>query len=255
VIRYAFEQYAKGVSKKQIIAELNARGVKNYYGRPLTLSCFQNALHNKKYIGVYMYSGDEVAGGCPALIDEKTFYAVQERLSARAHAPAAAKARQEYLLQGKAYCGICGTRLVGDAGTSRHGNVYYYYACGKRKKSRTCEKRNEKKGFLEWYVVEQTIEYVLNPARMEYIASRVVAAYDDEFSDGRVKELERRIMRLDGEVNKLIDSILEMPKKPPQRSGKRSKRWRDKKLILNWTCPAYGSQTAFGTPKNRLSRG
>jgi len=217
IIRYAFEQYAKGVPKRQIVADLNARGIKNSFGRPLTLSSFQTALRNTKYIGVYMYNGEEVKGACPALIDEKIFYAVQDKLTAKSHAPASTKARQDYLLQGKAYCGLCGSRLVGDAGTSRHGNVHHYYACGKRKKWKECHKSNEKKNWLERYVVEQTIEYVLTPERIEYIAARVVSSYDDEFSDTRIKSLESRLMRLDGEISKAVDASLEAPEKARKR--------------------------------------
>lgn len=213
IIRYVFEQYAKGVPKKKIMDDLTARGVLNYSGKPLTLSCLQHALHNTKYIGKFMYDGEEVPGCCEALIDEETFYAVQARLESVRHSPASKKARQDYLLQGKAFCGYCGTRLVGEAGTSRHGNVYYYYACGKRKKYHTCDKKTEKKDFLEWYVVEQTVEYVLTPERMDYIAARIVAKYDDEFNDKRIKELEREIKKLDNEVNAAVDASLAAPEK------------------------------------------
>lgn len=215
IIQHVFEQYAKGVPKKQIMEELTARGVLNYNKRPLTLSCLQHAFRNKKYIGKYMYNGQEVKGGCEALISEDIFYAVQARLDAVKHAPAAGKGnkRQEYLLQGKAFCGCCGTRLVGEAGTSKTGAKHYYYACGKKKKHRTCKKKNEKKDFLEWYVVEQTIEYVLTPERIEYIAGRVVAKYDEEFNDKRIKELERQIKKLDNEVNAAVDASLAAPEK------------------------------------------
>ena len=210
-IEYIFEQYAAGVPKKVIIDDLNAKGHRSHTGRKFTLTSFQNTLRNTKYVGKYMYGGEEVVGACPAIIDEKTFYAAQDKLTAKAHAPASKKARQDYLLQGKAYCGICGTRLVGDAGTSRHGNTHHYYACGKRKKSKGCKKLNEKKGFLEWYVVEQTVEYVLTPERIGFIAARVVAAYDDDFNATKIKDFERRLLKLDGDIEKAVDATLEAP--------------------------------------------
>ena len=213
IIQYAFEQYAKGIPKKQIIAELSAKGIKNYYGRPLGISSFSSALRNKKYIGIYMYGGVESIGACPALIDEKLFNDVQVKLTARSHAPASKKARNDYLLQGKAYCGMCGARIVGESGRSRTGDNHYYYACGCRKRRQGCKKKNEKKGFLEWYVVEQTLNYVLTPERIDYIASRIVAAYDDEFSADKIKELEARLMRLDGNIAKAVDASLEAPDK------------------------------------------
>ncbi|MCL2575686.1 MAG: recombinase family protein [Defluviitaleaceae bacterium] len=213
IIQYVFEQYAKGASKRKIIDELNQKGHRNQTGKLFTLKSFQGTLRNTKYIGKYMHKGEEVVGVCPPLIDEKIFFTVQDKLTAKKHAPATAKARQDFLLQGKAYCGLCGTRLVGDAGTSRTGKVHNYYACGRKKKLKTCKKTNEKKGFLEWYVVEQTLEYVLTPERIKYIASRIVQAHDNEFNNQKIKEIENRITRLDIDINKAVNASLEAPDK------------------------------------------
>lgn len=210
-IRYMFEQYAKGVSKREIIAELNARGIRNKKGKPLTLSSMQAALRNEKYIGIYRYNGQEVTGGCDALIDEATFRKVQERLDKVKHAPAASKAKIDYLLQGKAFCGYCGTRMVGESGRGRLGNVYHYYACGKRKKEHACTKKNEKKDFIEWYVVEQTVEYVLTPDRMDYIAAALVAQYEKDFGDNRITDYEKQLERVNAEIRSLVDTLAVCP--------------------------------------------
>lgn len=208
IIRYAFEEYAKGKPKKDIMQELNEKGIRNSKGKPLTLTSFQHALKNRKYIGYVTYGGVDYESTYPVMIDPAIFEKVQERLAKVAHAPAAGKARQEYLLQGKAYCGMCGTRMVGDAGTSKTGAMYYYYSCGAKKKSHTCKKKSEKKDFLEWYVVEQTVEYVLTPARMEYIAERVVEEYDKEFNNSRIKEYEKRIDKLERDADKAFKLIM-----------------------------------------------
>ncbi|MDR0220156.1 MAG: zinc ribbon domain-containing protein [Lachnospiraceae bacterium] len=84
--------------------------------------------------------------GCPPLVDEDTFRAVQERLDAKKRAPSAGKAKAEYLLQGKACCGAGGARMIGESGRGRHGATYHYYTCGERKRA----KKNEKKGVWEW---------------------------------------------------------------------------------------------------------
>lgn len=211
IIRFAFEQYAKGVPKKQIVDELNARGVRNGKGNLLTLSSFQTALRNKKYIGVWTYGGEEVQGEFPAMIDKEVFDRVQRRLDEVKHAPAVQKAKIDYLLQGKAFCGMCGAPMVGESGRSKGGNVYHYYACADKKKKHTCNKKNEKKGFLEWYVVEQTVEYVLTPERIDYIADRVVAQYEKEFSGGEVRRLEKLVAQLDKDIKAAVDSSLQAP--------------------------------------------
>lgn len=213
IIRYIFEEYAKGVSKKQIFDTLNAKGIKTAQGNSFSLNTMTHTLRNSKYIGKFIYNNEEVEGCCEALISEDIFNAVQKRLDYAKHAPAAGKAKNEYLLQGKAFCGYCGTPLVGESGRSKTGTVYYYYSCGKRKKYHTCQKKNEKKGFLEWYVVEQTVKYVLTPDRIDYIAARIVAKYDEEFNDKGIKDLERQAKKLENEINAAVDASLIAPEK------------------------------------------
>jgi len=207
---YAFEQYEKGKSKKIIAEELNAKGYRTAQGKPFTANSFEIFLR-RKYIGEYTHDGIEVAGGCPALISEELFNKVRERLETRKHTALKGTGKVVYYLTGKAFCGICGARLVGDAGTSRNGTRHDYYSCSKRKKSRSCKKAAEGKGFLEWYVVEQTVEYVLNPARIEYIADLIIDAYKNDFGVQRITDLERRIRSIDGDINKALDASIEAP--------------------------------------------
>lgn len=209
-IKYAFEQYAAGVKKKDIIAELNRRGLRNSKGNPYGASAFQKGLQSERYIGVLEQSGVRVEGGCPALIDNETFDKVQERLEANRHKGAKNKAKVEYLLSGKIFCGHCGSTMQGVAGTGKGGNRWYYYSCFKRRKHE-CTKKHEKKDFIEWYVVEQTVEYVLTPERIKKIAAAVVAQYNDEFNDGRIKEIERRIEKLDRDCRKIVDMLIDVP--------------------------------------------
>lgn len=211
-IRYLFEQYAAGVPMKEIIDELKQRGIRSSRGGELTYTTFSRALTNPVYIGNFMYKGELVPGVADALIDEDTYNKVQIIVKANAHAPAANKAKVEYLLQGKAFCGHCGSHMVGESGKSRNGDVYYYYSCADRKKNHKCRKKNEKKDFIEWYVVEQTLNYVLTPARMRDIAKAVVAEYDKEFSGSKVQEYEKAIKQYERELNKLVDALVEAPK-------------------------------------------
>lgn len=213
IIRYAFEEYAKGKSKKEIMKELSEKGVRKRNGKPLTLDSFQHALKNKKYIGISTYDGIDYENTYPVLIEPSVFEKVQERLIKVAHAPAMGKAKQKYLLQGKAFCGMCGTRMVGDCGTSKTGETYHYYSCGSKKKLHTCKKKSEKKDFLEWYVTEQTVSYVLTPARIEYIAEHIVEEYKNEFNDHHIKEYEKRIKHLEHDADKIFNLIMECESK------------------------------------------
>lgn len=209
-IKFAFEQYAKGVPKKQIVDTLNSKGVRNSKGKELSINSFNHCLKNRKYIGKVSYGGVEYDSTYPQLIDTDTFDKVQAELAKKAQSPASGKAKIRYLLQGKAFCGHCGVRMLGDSGTSMTGVTHSYYTCGSRKRaSKSCDKKSEKKDFLEWYVVEQTVEYVLTPERLDFIATRVVEEYDKEFNSDRIKQLEKQIAKLERDADKTFNLIMQ----------------------------------------------
>lgn len=212
MVRYMFEQYAAGVSKKDIIDELNRRGFPGRRGKPLTPNSMTHVLPNPVYIGEYRYAGEVVPGLAQPMIDRDLFARVQDRLKRMARAPAAEKARVAYLLQGKCFCGYCGTAMVGECGRSHTGAVYHYYACHAKKKRRGCRKKNERKDFIEWYVVEQTLQYILTPERIDRVARAVVNEYKKEFSDTRIDDLEKAVAQIDRETDKLVDALIEAPK-------------------------------------------
>jgi hypothetical protein len=103
--------------------------------------------------------------------------------------------------------------MVGESDEGSWGIHTIITVCGQRKKYHTCKRENEKKDFLEiWYVVEQTVKYVLLPERIKYIAASVVAEYEKEFGNNRIKELDSQVNRLEREINKLVDTAADAPK-------------------------------------------
>ena len=216
IVKEIFERYASGVSKVEICEDLNRRGLRTYAGCPFTKASLETMLKNKKYIGVFSYGEMSYEDEEIRLISDELFYKVQKKLAATKRAPAAAKAKVNYLLRGKAFCGHCGANLVGESGRSKTGDVHYYYACAKKKKSHTCGKKNEQKGFLEWYVVEQTMAYILHPARLDQIADAVLKAYDKEFNTDGIKGLEKELARIEKEANAAVDFMVSTDRKELQ---------------------------------------
>lgn len=208
IVKEIFEQYAAGVSKKEICDDLNRRGIRTYAGCPFTKASLETMLKNKKYIGVFTYGDMSYEDEEIRLISDELFYKVQRKLAATKRAPAERKAKVEYLLRGKAFCGHCGARLVGESGRSKTGEVHHYYACAKKKKSHTCGKKNEQKEFLEWYVVEQTAAYILHPSRLDQIADAVLKAYDQEFNSAEVNALEKELAKIEKEATATVDLIV-----------------------------------------------
>lgn len=208
VVKYIFEEYAKGNSKKEIMQRLSEKGIKNSKGKQLSSNSFQTVLRNKKYIGIFSYNGCDYENIYPAIINKELFEKVQQKLDAVARMPGANKAYQDYLLQGKIFCGYCGGQMAGDCGTSKNGSKHFYYSCTAKKKRHTCKKKSEKKDFLERYIVEQTLSHVLTPSAMEEIAKGVVAEYDKEFNNEKLKIIKKKINKLEADADKIFKLIL-----------------------------------------------
>ena len=73
VVKYVFEQYAKGVSKREIADKLNAQGLRTHTGAPFHFNSFQRMLKNEKYIGTFRWSDIVIEDSCPAIIDKELF--------------------------------------------------------------------------------------------------------------------------------------------------------------------------------------
>lgn len=207
-MKYYFEQYATGKPKSKIIEELNNMGYRNAQGKPFTKSSLQNCLSNTKYIGKYFINGLELENYCPALISQEVFDKVQKQLAKHKHAPATNKAKEDYLLTGKLFCGHCGAHMVGVSAKSKTGEYHNYYACSDRLKKHTCNKQYEKKGYIEWYVVERTKQNVLIPEVREKIATRVFEELKKSSSAKRISEFEAKIKRIETELDKCFEMYL-----------------------------------------------
>lgn len=209
-ITWAFQSYASGMPKKDIVEELNRRGVRSRKGEPLKYSSFNTVFQNEKYLGVLDQLGFRFENAHEPLIDKETFDKVQKRAQKNKQTAARNKAEIPYLLSGKLFCGHCGSTMQGISGTGKTGKSWYYYSCRNRR-NHTCDKRHEKKDFIEWYVVEQTVEYVLQPKRLDLIAKAVIEEYKKSFGYSQIEAAEKRLRQLDGQMNKIVDMLLEVP--------------------------------------------
>ena len=71
-----FNDYANGVSMKQIVEELNGSGVKTSKGNDFTINSIRTILQNRSYLGEYRYADIVVADGMPRIISDELFEAV-----------------------------------------------------------------------------------------------------------------------------------------------------------------------------------
>ncbi|WP_204693292.1 recombinase family protein [Geodermatophilus bullaregiensis] len=172
LMRWAFEAYAGGDwTLRGLLTELTARGLttrpsKARTAKPLVLSHFTRLLKHPYYKGVVRYRGVEYPGRHEPLVSAELWQAVQDRLSAQGYAGEKQRLHHHYL-KGSVFCGRCGSRLLVDHKTNRHGTRYEYFICAGRHERRTdCRQRA-----LPIDVVEDLVEQEYQTIRLDAAAA------------------------------------------------------------------------------------
>jgi len=228
IVRRIFERYANGTTVTEIIDELNNQGVKTSNGGAFNKNSLHRMLHNKRYIGYYIYKGDETPDKMPRLIEDELFYKVQDILKKNKKAPARARAKEEYILTTKLFCGYCREMMTGYGGTSKTGRVHHYYICNSVKRKANCKKKTVRKEYIEDLVVNECRK-LLTDKNIDTIAKEVVAICEADFDDSMVKQMRSKVRELDSAIENLwkalesgqgADAIME---RINQRTAERSK--------------------------------
>lgn len=202
----AFKQYDEGATMTEIRDRLNARGMKNTRGNPLTYNSVQHLLKNRRYIGEYKYRDIIVPDGIPAIVPKDLFDRVQERLEKNKKAPARHKAEDDYLLTTKLFCGYCGAYLCGESGTSRTGVVHHYYKCVSVKKKRTeCHKKPVRKQWIEDLVAKETVDMLNDTKAIEAIISTVMDL--QERDNENLPLYEQQLQEANAGIRNLLNAI------------------------------------------------
>lgn len=206
IVREIFERYADGQTVGEISDVLNGRGVfTNTKYKYTNKSSFHNLLKNRRYIGEYRYGDTVVQDGMPAIVSQDIFDKVQARMEKNRHAPASAKAPDEFILTTKLFCGRCGVFMVGTSGTSKLGRVYHYYKCGNAIYRKSCDKKAIRKDYIERFVVAQTKELVLQDETIDRLAAAIVELQKKE--NTIIPMLQKQVQDVDKAISNLLDAI------------------------------------------------
>ena len=215
IVREIFDRYTSGEGTQSIVDDLQARGIRNHFGRLMSLNGVSKLLQSPTYIGEYHHAGILVPDCATPLIDKKVFYKAIQIREQNKRAPAASRTPGvRYPLLGKLYCGECGERMMGDGGRGRHGGYYYYYTCtGKKKLKNGCKLKSIPKAEIEYAICKIIADCILNKKRktIAALADYIMDATDTEACFSEADALEARLRQLDRDLDKLIDSIMHMP--------------------------------------------
>lgn len=207
VIREIFTRVSCGEAFVDIMASLNARGIKTSYGRPWGRSSFQRILSNERYRGIYIYGDVRKEGGIPRIISDELYFKVQEVITTKKNPQGRHRVNGDYLLTGKLFCGHCKSPMTGISGTSRSGNLHYYYVCQKRRTEKTCEKKNLRRDDIELQVAKAIKRRTLDDDTINWIADSVVEYSQHQESASGIGLLEDQLKDTQRSIKNLMAAI------------------------------------------------
>ena len=209
IVRDMFTRYKNGEKVKEIIARLNAQGIKTKAGSPFNMNSFARIIRNEKYIGVYNSHGVIYENVIPPIVDEKLFFDCNAIMDEHKHKPRATKSGKPYILSGKLFCGYCGNLMTAETGTSQTGKLHHYYKCfGRKKNKHRCKKKSYRQQEMEDLVFKTTIDYVLQPQVIQSVAEQVVTKFNSEITKtATLENLENELKVKEKAINSLLSAI------------------------------------------------
>ncbi len=132
-VRKAFDAYATGKYSLQTVAgQLASEGFPTRNGKSLGQSSLIGILRKKIYIGWIEWGGISNRNGShPKIIEEETFWKVQEILKIRLNGAERLR-KHSFPLRGLLWCEECGSRINAAYHRSKTGKRYAHYGCQKR---------------------------------------------------------------------------------------------------------------------------
>ena len=195
VVREIFTRVAAGDLFVDIARDLNAQGIKTSKGANWNKGSFQSICQNERYRGIYIYGDVRVVDGIPRIVSDDLWYRVQEAMRMKKN-PVGTRHRvgaEDYLLTGKLHCGHCGSYMTGVSGTSRNGELHYYYTCQKRRTEHACDKKNIRRDVIEPAVAQAIKMYCLTDDVIEWMADRTVEYWEKHDNDLQIEALEQQL--------------------------------------------------------------
>ncbi len=207
IVRMVYEMYADGKTITEINQHLNSLNYQSSKGSAFNKNSLTKMLRNKRYIGIYTYKDMEVKDGIPRIISDELFEKVAERLGKNKQAPARSKAKAQYLLTTKLFCGHCNEMMTGESGTSKTGRIYNYYKCNHARK-KLCHKKTVKKDYIENLVIDEC-RTLLTDENIEKITVEVMKISEQEKDKSHIKLLTKQLKENERKRNNVVTAIAE----------------------------------------------
>ena len=208
IVRRIFTEYSQNITVDKILEGLKQDGLKNVQNRDFSKNGLMTLLASEKYVGNYVYGGKRKDGVIPAIVSPVLFKMVQERMAKNKRNPGSAKAKEPYLLSGKLFCGYCGSKMLGESGTSKTGAKYHYYKCYKQKRRQPCHKKVVVKEVIEDTVVKETVKHLYKEELLHEIAHTVYLYNKKTIEENdELNYLTRELQRVQKGIDNIVKAI------------------------------------------------
>ncbi|MFC2009165.1 recombinase family protein [Chloroflexota bacterium] len=224
IVRRVFQMVADGKSCYGIARELNEASIPTRTGKRWAATTVSRVARNCAYIGVTYFgrttgkertktpqdSWHELPDATPPIVDKDLFDRAQAAL-ARSRELRPGRAKHDYPLSGVAYCGHCGSPLVGSCLNKR----YRYYRCRGANESaptkRVCKARYIHAEWLEEVVWEKVKTVLSHPELLLYEVRGQLEAGQEQLSTGEldreIASLKRKMKNYAGQHRRLLSAF------------------------------------------------
>lgn len=223
VVRRIFEEYGSGKSYREIVAGLNADGIKTKHGNSFGANSLHDLLRNEKYIGTLIYGqrpyredgtrnshvsatdAIRIENAIPAIVSKDLFDRVQSKLvSNKRQQGGRPPKKRAYPLRGKVFCAECKSAMT--ISTSR--GSYDYYTCTKKKRQHNCDGDNISVDLLEREVVKAVRNVLGTPKNTDRLLN-ILRDQSGKIQAQAVETLQRLIAE-DREISQKLNNATDV---------------------------------------------
>ena len=206
IVRYIYEEYAKGTTVPKIVDSLNSRGL-TQKGRHFQGTMIYRILRNEKYIGICKVKENVYTDIFPAILSVELFNRV--RMMVDKNRNGKRSIRVDYLLRHKMKCGYCGMPISAECGTSKTGEKKYYYKClGKKKYRNGCQQDPIRKDVLENYVVSLIVSALMDEAIVDTLLDTLHARQAMQMEEqAAVNLLAKELRQVEHSLDNIVAAI------------------------------------------------
>lgn len=236
-VKIIYTMYSNGYSYEDIINELNSNGFKTKANKHFGKNSLYEILRQEKYTGTYVYNRRvkgldgkynnhkkkpnnqiiKIENGCPQIIKKEEWLKVQERMNGNKKIGGQNKAKVDYLLSGKIYCGKCGSAMVGHSTSdSKTKKKYYYYVCNNRQRTKQCDLKNVNKDLIEELVLDHLYNNVFSDEMIEKSIDKIFEYANSKKNDmpDLLKSYKKNLDEIQSNIDKTIELLLSGYKHP-----------------------------------------